>query len=46
MIEKRKKDNEIAALKRKIKTLETRLKDMRSTLRVTGQDRRVGRGKS
>ncbi len=28
MIEKRKKDNEIAALKRKIKTLEMMLKDM------------------
>jgi hypothetical protein len=36
MNEKRKKDNEITALKSKIKTLETRLNDMRSTSRVTG----------
>jgi len=37
--EKRKKDNEIPMLKRKIKTLETMLKDMRSTSRVTGRDK-------
>jgi hypothetical protein len=36
LIEKRKKDNEIAMLKWKIKTLETTLKDMQSTSRVTG----------
>ncbi len=39
MIEKRKKDNEIAALKRKIKTLEMRLKDMQSTFRMTGREK-------
>jgi hypothetical protein len=39
MIEKRKKDNEIAALKRKTKTLEMALKDMQSTSRMTGRDK-------
>jgi hypothetical protein len=39
MNEKRKKDNEITILKSKFKTLETTLKDMQSTSRVTGQDK-------
>ena len=37
--EKRKKDYEIAMLKRKIKTLETTLKDMWNTSRVTVRDK-------
>jgi hypothetical protein len=39
MNEKRRKDNKIAALKRKIKTLEMTLKEMQSTLRMSGQDK-------
>ena len=39
MNEKRKKDHEIAMLKRMIKTLEMVLKDMQSTSRVPGQDK-------
>ena len=36
MIEKRRKDNKIAMLKRKIKTFEMMLKEMQSTSRMTG----------
>ncbi len=39
MIEKRRKDNEIAMLKRKIKTLEMTLKEMQSTSMMTGRDK-------
>ncbi len=39
MNEKRKKDHEIAMLKRMIKTLEMVLMDMQSTSRVPGQDK-------
>ncbi len=36
MNEKRRKSNEIAVLKRKIKTLEMTLKEMQSTVRMSG----------
>ena len=39
MNEKRRKDNKIAVLKRKIKTLEMMLKEMQSTSRMSGQDK-------
>ncbi len=39
MDEKRKKDNEITMLKKKIKTLETKINDMRSTSRATSRDK-------
>jgi len=39
MNEKRKKDDEIAMLKRKINTLESMIKDMQSTSMVTGRDK-------
>jgi hypothetical protein len=39
MIEKRRKDNEIAVLKREIKTFAMTLRDMQSTSRMIGQDK-------
>jgi hypothetical protein len=39
MNEKRRKDNEIATLKRKIKTFEMMIKEMQSTSRMSGRDK-------